>query len=131
MSLDVLKTSKYVWEEMKKLGFKLSVKDSVKLARKNNELSGLTQESTDLIQRLREDLIHVGKLYIVRCPKCGIEYKLGISELNMWEPVECQNCGEKYQQTSNIKLVVCEADKLNEMVYACSRFLRKVEDICD
>lgn len=128
MSLDVLRTSKYVWKEMLKLGLHLTVKDSVSIVRKNNELSNLANESLELIRGLRDKLIHVGKTYTIQCPKCGVKYTLGISELNLWHDVRCQDCGETYNQSNNIKFITCETKELQEIIFTCSRFLKFVED---
>lgn len=40
--------------------------------------------------------------YVVKCPKCGIEYRVSPQDLNYNVEITCQDCGEKYIQNQNI-----------------------------
>ena len=52
--------------------------------------------------------------YVIKCPKCGVEYRVTPQDLHFEEEITCQDCSEKYIQNKNIIGVFLREQQKND-----------------
>lgn len=78
--------------------FSLSkVKDLYQSFLKNKEIAKFYKHFFDMLSH------GTFTRYRIKCPKCGVEYKIYTNELNYNKPIQCLDCGELYKQNEHVE----------------------------